>query len=282
MKKNKKILISALTLFFLLVISLGTVYMYNHRVVVSGLDAQPFMIGHAMGGLEDGNYSNSLEAFETNYKKGIRVFEADFSVTSDNVLILRHDWTKSRGQKGLIKYEGYIPTYEEFMYTPLYGKYTPLSCADLIELMLEYEDIYVVTDTKDGEYDKVVTEFQMILDCATKLDALSCLDRFIVQLYNDEMYDAVVSVYPFKSMIYTVYQRGTDNFEQLCQFCVEKQIPVITINQKKYKEELQHLADQYDLKIYLHTVNDKKDARNFYKAGVDGFYTDKLTGASFP
>lgn len=277
MKKTKNRIQPFLMLLLLLFLLSAGIYLYRCLT----FDGGPLIIGHAMGGLKDGKYSNSLEAFETNYKKGVRVFEADFSVTSDNVLILRHDWTKKRGQEGLLKYEGYIPTYEEFMNTPLYGKYTPLSCKDIFRLMLEYDDIYIVTDTKDEDYETVERDFQLIVQDAEEMNATSCLDRFIVQIYNDEMYDAVNSVHPFQNWIYTVYKRGTDNFEQLCQFCVERNIQVITMNQKKYTQEFQSMVDQYELQLYLHTVNDRKDAREFYKKGVDGFYTDQLTSASF-
>ncbi|MBO6016080.1 MAG: hypothetical protein J6P60_05810 [Lachnospiraceae bacterium] len=242
---------------------------------------KPVLIAHAMGGIPGTDRSNSLEAFEQNYEKGLRIFEADFCLTSDNKLILRHDWNKKRGQKGLLKYKGYIPTYDEFMQTPLYGKYAPLSFEDLLCLMKEYPDIYLITDSKESEYDKVVSEFQMILESAEKLDALSCLDRFIVQIYNDEMYDAITSVYPFENWIYTLYLRGTDNPDQLCNFCQEHGISTITVKYNKYSKELQEQADAHGLKVYLHTVNQTKDALNYYSQGVDGFYTESITPVSW-
>lgn len=281
MKKSKKQIVPILLVLTTLCLIFAGIYGYKQYTLWKILNADPLLIGHAMGGLKGGRYSNSLEAIETNYAKGIRVFEADFQVTSDNVLILRHDWTKARGQEGLLKYEGYVPTYEEFMNTPLYGKFTPLSCKDLFGLMLKYDDIYIVTDTKNDDYETIVRDFQLLIQDAEAMNATSCLDRVIVQIYNDEMYDAVNSVHPFKHWVYTVYKRGTKDFEQLCQFCVEKDIDIITMNQKKYTDELQALADQYDLKLFLHTVNKKKNAKEYYQKGVDGFYTDKLTSASF-
>lgn len=245
------------------------------------LSAEPVLIGHAMGGIKDAAYSNSLEAFKKNYRKGLRIFEADFATTSDNKLVLRHDWKKKRGQKGLLKEEGYIPTYDEFMNTPLYGKYTPLSLADVFQLMKRHPDVLIITDTKSDQYDKIVAQFQLLKETAEETDSMNCLDRFIIQLYNDEMYDAVTSVYPFKVFIYTVYQRGTDNFEQLCQFCVENDIKIVTMNQNKFKDEFMELIKQYDLKLFLHTVNDPEKANRFHDKGVSGFYTDILTDKDF-
>lgn len=277
MKKHKKLLL--LSVFAVMLFGMAvSLFLYQklRPVVISGIDSEPLLIAHAMGGLSGAKYSNSLEAFNRNYAQGMRVFEADFQVTSDHVMILRHDWSKTRGQKGLLKEEGYIPTAEEFLSTPLYGKYTPLALSDLYELMKQHEDVYIITDTKGKKYDEVVSDFGLLVDTAKETGSLSCLDRFIVQIYNDEMYDAVCSVYPFHAWIYTLYQRGTDNFEQLCQFCQEKKIPVITINYKKLEDEFLELADQYGLKIYLHTVNDEQAALSYYKSGIDGFYTDEI------
>ena len=49
-------------------------------------------IAHAGGGINNITYSNCLEALNLNYKLGHRVFEIDFSCTSDNKLISLHDW----------------------------------------------------------------------------------------------------------------------------------------------------------------------------------------------
>ena len=83
---------------------IGTgVYYYRHRPTISDLNSDPVLIAHSLGGIENGKYSNSLEAFQSNYAKGMRVFETDFSWTSDHVLVLRHDWERELGQEGLFK-----------------------------------------------------------------------------------------------------------------------------------------------------------------------------------
>ena len=54
------------------------------------------LIAHAFGGIDDKTYTNSLEAFQTNYDKGFRVFEVDLILTSDGGLAARHDWQPYR------------------------------------------------------------------------------------------------------------------------------------------------------------------------------------------
>ena len=50
------------------------------------------LVAHAMGQIDEYTGTNSLEAFQTNYDKGYRIFECDLSVTNDGQVVLRHDW----------------------------------------------------------------------------------------------------------------------------------------------------------------------------------------------
>ena len=76
---------------------------------------------------------NCLEGFQAMYAQGVRVFEADLRMTSDQKVVLRHDWRKG-WQRGIR--ETSIPTLEEFLNAPILGKYTPLSFQDLLLLMV--------------------------------------------------------------------------------------------------------------------------------------------------
>ena len=61
-------------------------------------------------------YTNSLQAFEYNYKKGFKVFEVDLDFTSDDELIAWHSFSKtSLKEMGLPeKYATKKPTLAEF------------------------------------------------------------------------------------------------------------------------------------------------------------------------
>lgn len=280
--KNKRLYIIASVLIITILSIAFSVYEYIHLKIqpVMDFNSDPVLVAHAMGGLENAKYSNSLEAFKTNYKKGYRIFEADIIATSDNVLVLRHDWIEDYGQNLNLE-NGNIPTYKEFMKAPMYGKYTPLSLKDVFKLMKKHKDIYLITDTKEYAPAKTKALFEQILADAESVNATNCLDRVIVQIYNNAMYDAVMEVYPFKQIIYTLYVRGTHYFEQLCQFCVERDINIITMDYKQHSQKLQAIADEYNIKTFVHTINKKKRAKKFYNRGVTGIYTDKLTSASF-
>ncbi len=49
-------------------------------------------IAHAGGEIDGYKYTNTLEAVNTNYKKGFRLFELDIIKTADNIYVAAHDW----------------------------------------------------------------------------------------------------------------------------------------------------------------------------------------------
>ena len=83
----------------------------SFTVVVKKPITQPYMISHAMGGIDGTNYSNSLEAFQENYAEGHRIFEVDFEYTSDGRMVLCHSWKHNlfKGHK-----YGKAPTYKKY------------------------------------------------------------------------------------------------------------------------------------------------------------------------
>lgn len=228
-------------------------------------------VSHAMGQIEGKYYTNSLEAFKNAYTGGgYRVFEVDFSITRDNKIVLKHDWTN---EHGLPKFEeGYIPTLEEFKNEKIWGKYTTLDLKDLIQLMKDFPDIYIITDSKYGDYKTVVEEFQQLVDCAE--DDKECLDRIIVQIYNNDMFDAVESVYHFENYIYTLYQRGYSNLDELAEFCRNNDIPVVVLPYDWWNNDVKEILGSNNLRVYLHTINDEKKVMEYFEQGVDGIYTD--------
>lgn len=81
------------------------------------------IIVHALGEINGISYTNSKEALENSYQNGIRFFECDFSMTSDNWIVACHDWNSwyywvysSENTKG------YVPDLDEFMKMSIMGQ----------------------------------------------------------------------------------------------------------------------------------------------------------------
>lgn len=228
------------------------------------------LIAHALGGvtLDDVkvDYTNSLEAFQENYEKGIRVFETDFLLSTDGGLISLHDW----GQFGT---EGTFSMVEFQQASFCNGKITQMSGTDIIDLMIQYPDIYIVTDTKYTEVDKYRLQFAQLVYLAQQKGVPEVLDRFIVQIYNQGMYDILCDIYPWRSFIYTLYQ-SPDRWDDITQFCAERGIKVVTLSYLDVDEWVVDKFKEAGADTFVHTVNDVEIMKQKRDIGVRGFYTD--------
>lgn len=234
-------------------------------------------IAHAGGIIDEYAYSNCLDAVLLNYEKGQRVFELDFAVTSDNKLVCKHDWDYVIQDGGI---PGEVWDEQRFMSTPIFGQYTPLSFESLCQLMEENPDMWVVTDTKDTETEDVRRDFEIMVNTARECGKESVLDRIIVQIYNEEMYDTIYEVYPFKTWIYTLYQffeGDAETFLECVRFCYGHNINGITTWNYFVTPELIQIAQEYDILYYAHTENDVENAKIMIGQGLTGIYTDSIT-----
>lgn len=113
-------------------------------------------IAHAFGGILGDTYTNSYEAFLLNYQLGHRVFEVDFYITDDGKTVAAHDndyWSKNATLPANLHTSGIDDatkefTYDNFMSSLWYDKYHPIDLDTLIQILKEYPDVYIVTDTK--------------------------------------------------------------------------------------------------------------------------------------
>ena len=57
------------------------------------------LIAHALGRIEGSNYTNSREAMLRAYRRGLRIFEADVSLTADGEPVLVHGWGRRERER---------------------------------------------------------------------------------------------------------------------------------------------------------------------------------------
>ncbi len=238
------------------------------------------LIGHSFSGIDGYTYTGSREAFEEGYANGYRTFEVDIMFSGDGELILVHEWPQAALAAGHEEWNDCLPATEEFLNAPIYGKYTPLAFSDLLMIMEEYTDIWIVTDTKYADQESISREFTKLVNTAQELGYSDVLDRFVVQLYNEQMYEVVRGIYPFSSYIFTMYQRwwgeDYDDFNAICRWCVVHGINAITMPGTFSYEQAWEIAGDYGIAIYVHTINSAADAESFLDNGIKGLYTDFL------
>lgn len=237
------------------------------------------LIAHSMGGIDGMDYTNSKEAFLFNYEKGYRVFEVDFRKTSDGVLVVRHDWRKNDRDAYTKKN---IPTAEEFLSSPLYGKYTALSFTDVLKLAQEYPDAYFITDTKQADLQSAEETMAQMAQAALALGLTDVLQKqFIIQIYNEQMYTAAKQWVNPDNIIYTVYQLKPEEYTQAALFCAEHDIPVVAVRYTRWNEEVQAMLDTLELVSAVHTINDLQEAEYYMLNGVACLYSDFLDPHDF-
>jgi glycerophosphoryl diester phosphodiesterase len=222
-----------------------------------------------MGALDGkSTLTNSLEAIIQNYDAGHRIFEIDFQLTSDNILIALHNRDTP------------IKTYqqEKDLVT-----YTLLNFEDICNLMLEYKDIYIITDTKsiDSESNRMI--FNIIRDTVNKVDP-DLTDRIAMQFYNQEMYSFLTENYlfPHKNYIYTLY-RSFDTKPQVVNFIKQESIRTVVMwDQKVNDKDFVAAIRNEGAFVFAHTYNDAAEANALFSNGVYGVYTDTLTYDDLP
>lgn len=100
-------------------------------------------IAHAGGAIHGDTYTNSLEALNSSYKKGFRLFELDIIKTSDNVFVAAHGWKQWSEKTG---YSGETPvSLRIFKENPI-KEYTPMDIKDINLWFRNHPDAILVTD----------------------------------------------------------------------------------------------------------------------------------------
>lgn len=233
-------------------------------------------IAHAFGEIDGNTSTNSLEAFYTSYEKGIRIFEVNFSITSDNKLAAIRNWNDATEILNLPDNK-IPPSQEEFTNSKILEKYTPLSLENILKLMQKYPDIYIVTDMKQLDDSYISVQFEHIVNTAEKID-ITLLDRIIPQIYNEEMFKTIMNIYDWKSVIYAIYNLNT-NFsqEKVTNFLITNGINVITTNIKHTPKVFADKLIKNNKLIYLYTLNDSEKVELWKSRGIYGFYTDFLS-----
>ena len=248
------------------------------------LRVSPRLIAHAGGTVREKEYNtkytNSLEALRQNYNLGHRLFEMDFNLTSDKKLAAVHDWHHF-GNK-----DDVAPSSKEWKKFQGYGspetpsRFTTMLIGDVFDQMIINRDMVLVTDIKSMEISKEdrITQFKELVSEANKRDK-ELLDRVIPQIYHQEMFGEIESIYPFKHVIYTLYA-SSDSGEEVLDFIAKhKEIEAVTvpIDDSRLTPKFIEQVHKLGKRVYVHTIQTYESLTKYAAINVDGFYTGLLT-----
>jgi glycerophosphoryl diester phosphodiesterase len=224
--------------------------------------ALPRYVAHAMGAIDGRTYTNSLEAWRTNYAKGCRLFETDLWITGDGKLVAFH---------GALEAEmGLSPgfRYDEFMRKRIYGAYSPIDADRIARLLRENADWKVVTDTKSG----LRRSLEMLCGSLNNWK-VACTDRVIPQIYDPATDLPVVKQLGFREVILTIYLSHFDDRQIVRAARKNPLIVAVTMPPARATREMIRSLEKAGVRCYVHTVNGKAIPVQFDR-GVWGVYTD--------
>lgn len=272
MKKKIGLLILIVILLVIGVVGLGIYYsnnyiVVNYKLAVSAND----YVAHALGGIDDTAYTNSLEALENSYKVGFKFYEADVKLTSDDKLVLVHGWSQKDYEERLgLEYNDAQPVmaYNSYMATKIKDKYTTLSFKDLVDFIKKHNDIYVMIDLGSKSYDETKKIYERIVEECENDDKI--LQRLVVGGQTTSMIEAVKDTYDFK--LINLYWASDDKREKqvyskkdFVSYCKKNNITSLSVSISNYSNSFARYMKKNGIIIYVFTENDKKEAENILK-----------------
>jgi glycerophosphoryl diester phosphodiesterase len=227
----------------------------------------PKYIAHAGGGIGKMSYTNSRDALDANYRRGHRCFEIDLNWTSDDKLVLIHDWQGAfRGlfPKGKT---ASVPTLDEFLRMRMEGGLTPMSFSELVDWLREHPGASIVTDVKDDNLRalrKIAEEYPDVIE------------RIIPQIYAFEEYDPVWDV-GYRNIILTLYVKNYPD-DRVLAFAEGHRPFGVTMWAERAMGPLPKELGRMKIPAFAHTVNSPAEQKKLEANGVSGIYTDFLVG----
>lgn len=257
---------------------------YTENKKKNWLKDSPRLVAHAGGTIREKEYNtfytNSLEALQQNYGLGHRLFEMDFYLTSDKKLAAVHDWHQFGNKDDVALSSEEWKNFQTYGSPETPSRFTTMLIEDVLDQMVINSDMVLITDTKSMEIPKedTITQFEQIVTEAKNRDE-SLLDRVIPQIYNQEMYQEITSIYPFQHIIYTLYA-SPDSAEEVLDFISKhKEIEAVTISfaDPRFNQDFIDAVHRLNKRIYIHTIHTYDDLTKYANLNVDGFYTGLLT-----
>lgn len=241
------------------------------------------LISHAAGGLYEKNengqeelirYTNSREALERSLANGYKLIEIDLEKTTDGDYACIHGWEDEEMDP---------MSSQEWKNYKVEGKYTSMVLKDVLEIVKEYPDIYLITDIKsEHTAEDTREEFSFLYESVMEIGGEKLLARVIPQIYTMEMYEGIKEIYQWPSIIYTLYEQDEVPDEEIFSFVEgKKDIPVVTIPKRRLSEEFLSRLHELGKYNFSHTFNEAEELVQYRKMGVDGFYTDAILPEQF-
>jgi len=223
----------------------------------------PFLIPQAGGNAEGYLYTNSLEAINYSYSRGAKFMEIDVEWTSDEQLVLLHDWEETI--KRLFQVQPKKYSLKEFKSFNMINKLTQLDFNDLVNWLYDRPSTFIVTDIKRDNINALAFISRQYPQIQSRL---------IPQIYDFDEYDKITNL-GYKKIILTLYKSNYSD-KEIIEFVRSHPVAAVTMPVWRAETNLPRELDALGIFVYAHTVNDTALMEELSKNGVKGFYSDMI------
>ena len=220
-------------------------------------------IAHAAGEVNGVKSTNSVDALDSNYNKGFRLFELDIITTSDGKYVAAHDW---KMWARFTDYTGALPvSHKEFMKHKIYGKYTTMDMVAINKWFAAHPEAILITD-KVSDPLKFASQFvdksRLIMELFSLMAIEEAVKNGIIPMISQDPFNGIVG----DKLAYL-------NANNIKHVAISRRIIGRT------EGLLKKLRDQ-GIKVYVYNVNfdagkDEKYVLNNEIGLVYGMYADK-------
>lgn len=220
-------------------------------------------VAHAGGGYRDRTYTNSIDALEAN-KNNYRLFEMDFSWTTDGELVCLHDWDSSLRYWFKLQTPGAMSYSEYFNLVRSNGELQHCDLESLTKWMRENPSARIVTDIKDRNIEGLALISARYPDLQ---------QRFIPQVYQPPEYYRA-KMLKFKDIIWTLYEYAGSDVDVI-NYAAQMDLMGLTMPEFRARRGLAKEIDKLTgIRSWVHTINDEKTFKELQSLGVESIYTD--------
>lgn len=227
----------------------------------------PILIAHAGGAIDGKIYTNSREALLNAAASGYKYIEFDLHFTSDSVLVATHSWSDFNEQTGFAEYGDSVPSAADFFSRRIYGKYTPLSAAEIDSFFMANEHLYLVTDKISSpdllDYHFPMLKERMVVEAFSYDDYVELCRRGYGQVFYSCMAEDLSSASVKHLLLHPLFKG--------------EKVECIAMHAGSLDAGLFRLLSLFcDFRLALFTVNNLDDVPEKLRKRVRFIYTDYL------
>lgn len=201
--------------------------------------------------------------------------EIDLSYTEDDRLVLCHGWTENNCKCTGVSYKPEFAhmTYEQAMQIPIHGH----SIMDARQFYEKAKNEPAYTFEIDFHNIKKGNEKRVAAMLEDFRQDEGLLDRLLMQVYSQPMYEQIDSVYHFANYMYLV-GLNIDKLDAILTYCLDHGICSVAMRTNFVTKENVRKVHDAGLYAFCYTVSDDAVYANYlFQLGVDMICTDFVT-----